>query len=101
MLREHAVEGAAELVDDVPLHLAVAPACEVATGYPVTHLETRDRVAHGYNLAGAVAEGHHPALGWQGIRSGQDERVPFVQRRRVDTDQDLRRAGLGLVALAQ
>jgi hypothetical protein len=101
MLREHAVEGAAELVDDVSLHLAVAPAREVTTGHPVAHLEPRDRVARGHHLAGAVAEGHHAAPGRQRIRPGEDEGVPFVQRRRADTDQDLRGSGLGLVTLAQ
>src|SRR5262249_61272907 len=61
MLCEHAVDGAAELVDDVPLHLAVAPSREIATGYPVANLEPRDRVARRHHLAGAVAEGHHAA----------------------------------------
>src|SRR5262249_22833915 len=66
-LREHAVEGAAELVDDVPLHLTVAPAREVATGRPVAYLEPRDRVARGHHLAGAIAQGDHAAPSRQAL----------------------------------
>src|SRR5262249_26200243 len=99
-LREHAVESAAELVDDVPLHLTVAPAREVATGHPVAYLETRYRVARGHHLAGAIAQGDHAAPGRQRVRPREDECVPLVQRRRVDTDQNLRGAKFGLVTLA-
>src|SRR5262249_56852575 len=51
MLGEHAVEGAPELVDDVPPYRTVAPAREVAAGHSVAHLESRDRVAAGHHLA--------------------------------------------------
>src|SRR5262249_8115483 len=101
ILREHAVEGAAELVDDVPLQLAIAPAREVATGHPVADVESRYRIARGHHLTRAVAEGHHTKLGRQRIRPGEDERVPFVQRRRVDTDDYLGGARLGLVPLTE
>jgi hypothetical protein len=101
MLSEHAVEGAAELVDDVPLHHAVAPVREVAAGHSVAHRESRDRIARGHHLAGAVAERDHAAPGRERIRPREDEGVALVQRRRVDTDQDLRGARLGLVTLAQ
>src|SRR5262249_29698039 len=97
-LGEHAVERAAELIDDVPVHPAVAPAREIATGHAIADPEACDRIADGHNFPRTVAEGNHSLLRGQRIGARENERVSLVERRRVDSDHDFRRAGLRILS---
>ncbi|KUM26839.1 hypothetical protein AU467_19040 [Mesorhizobium loti] len=94
VFREHAVQRAAELVDDARMHAPVDPAREIAAGDALADGKAHDAIADRRHLAGAVAQRNDARPRGQRIGAVEDHCVAPVDRGGTHPHHDLMRARL-------
>jgi hypothetical protein len=98
-LRQHAVERASELVEDIGGDRTAFPAREVVAGDAVAKPKSGDLIADLDDLPSAVAERYDSGACAKGVRATQDEQIALIQRRSAYPDDDFMRAWIRRLAL--
>jgi len=90
-LSQHAVQCAAELVDQPGIDAAIDPAGEVAAGDAVADGKAGDGIADRDDVTGAVAQRHDALARWQRIGAAKDQCVAAIERGGPHSHHDLMR----------
>lgn len=97
---QHAVQRAAELVDEPGIDAAVDPAGEIAACHAIADGKAGDGIADGDNITGPIAQRNDAVARRQRIRTVEDHRVAPVERGGANAHHDLMRFRLRLRRVA-